>query len=270
MRDVPLIDAHTHRLFSAPEYETLQITAGVCGTDESDWTTILSAETSGKHPVVPFIGIHPWRISPVADSASAKALSDSLATIEQLLDNPSRIRGIGEIGLDKSSTFRATLPLQIEIFRQQLSIAIRKRLPVAIHCVKAWDELLAVLASENPRDTPLIFHSFYGSAPLVRKLSTWNSFFSIRSEGKTASAIKGCAQLRTWHREMVQGELPFPLLHRLLLETDLEATSDLPSTLYRTLLECTYTEAARCLCVPLDELREVVNHNFQRCIGLTA
>ena len=79
----------------------------------------------------------------------------------------SRVVAIGETGLDK----RAATPLtqQMELFRVSADLSEKHNLPLIIHCVKAWDELIALRRTLRPRQTWII-HGFRGGAEQARQL----------------------------------------------------------------------------------------------------
>lgn len=111
-------------------------------------------------------GIHPWYINNP---------EIQLALLTEAALHPSVV-AIGEAGLDKNSA--TPLQLQIEVFKEQVSLAEEIGKPVIIHCVKAWDELLAAQKSISPKQ-PWIIHGFRGNENLAKQLTSkqlWLSF----------------------------------------------------------------------------------------------
>lgn len=104
------------------------------------------------------VGIHPWYIP--------DNLEGSLVEVARLAGE-SRCVAIGEIGLDKCVS--ADWHLQEEIFRRQLALAESMGLPVVIHCVRAWSELLHILKTEKTA-VPCIIHGFRGKPDLAWQL----------------------------------------------------------------------------------------------------
>jgi TatD DNase family protein len=80
------------------------------------------------------IGIHPWYI--VEDR-----IDIDLQIIESKLKNESCI-AIGECGLDK----RIEIPMALQqmVFEKQLALAEIYQKPVIIHCVGAFQEIIAI------------------------------------------------------------------------------------------------------------------------------
>lgn len=102
------------------------------------------------------IGIHPWD----AD------LKISFSEFESIIQNQNCL-AIGECGLDKLKG--PDLEIQKTIFISQLDLAVKYQLPVIIHCVKAFDELIEVCQPYHLK-VPLIIHGFNKSSQLAKQL----------------------------------------------------------------------------------------------------
>lgn len=100
-------------------------------------------------------GIHPW----FADR-------EALALLRVYAEHP-QVVAIGETGLDRLSSVSWTL--QEELFTRQIQLAGEVRKPLIIHCVKAWQELMAIRKIAAP-DIPWIIHGFRGNAFLATQL----------------------------------------------------------------------------------------------------
>lgn len=94
-------------------------------------------------------GVHPWY---TAD------FTDKLEALIQLAENK-KIVAIGECGLDVHSGKFAE---QKTIFRMQIAISEKYQLPIIIHCVKSFNELIRIHKSINPTQ-PWIIHGFNAS-----------------------------------------------------------------------------------------------------------
>lgn len=103
------------------------------------------------------IGIHPWYIT------------DEDYQWDLLLQEIEckNVVALGEAGLDKLSA--VDLSRQICIFRKQAVLAQERNLPLIIHCVKAWDELLQVYKEIKP-DNDWIIHGFRGNGIQAKQL----------------------------------------------------------------------------------------------------
>ncbi|MCX8157991.1 MAG: TatD family hydrolase [Verrucomicrobiae bacterium] len=202
----PLVDVHLHLqddFLSARLDEILHLarTAGVQGfinngAEESDWPQVLAQ--SRAHPaIVPCFGLHPWYVGARSPQW--------LETLEQHLDAvPS---AVGEIGLDRWKEPRDEAA-QEEVFRAQLAVARRRRLPAMIHCVRAWGWLMDVLRDEPPLPAGFLLHAYGGPAELIQPLAEMGAYFSYG--GSTLDERK----------KLRRETLPLIPPDRLLLETD--------------------------------------------------
>jgi TatD DNase family protein len=111
-------------------------------------------------------GIHPW----FSDG------SEELFTLLKKNVEDSDVVAIGEIGLDRLKG--PDIAKQIAVFRKQIELAIEVRKPVIIHCVKAWDEMIA-LYKEYKGTVPWIIHGYRGNPEQTRQLSKVGFKFSL-------------------------------------------------------------------------------------------
>ena len=103
-------------------------------------------------------GIHPWYIPAHPE--------ETLKELDRLAASPF-CKAIGEAGLDKFVS--TSLSLQRELFVRQAELAAAHRLPVIVHCVKAWDELLSA-RKDIPAAAVCIIHGFRGKPQLAESL----------------------------------------------------------------------------------------------------
>ncbi len=163
------------------------------------WERLLSMRGPG---VAVALGIHPQllpEIDPREDAAN-------LARLDRLLGAGGAI-ALGECGLDRPAAAGAPLERQAEVLRGQMRLARRHRLPVLLHCLKAHDVLMEVLAEEPPTFGGVL-HSFSGSADQVKKYASLGLHFSFAGPVTYEGAKKPIAAAR---------EVPTGLL---LVETD--------------------------------------------------
>lgn len=163
------VDIHTHRRTSPPD--TLCLYSG-------------RFPESGPPPsVLYWAGIHPW------DAGSAGG--ETFAALEAL--GAPGLAGIGEIGLDFSRR-EVDSARQREVFVRQLDLAVRRRLPVCLHVVRAHNEVLSLLKNYAGRLPAVIVHGFVGSPQLARSyldLGACLSFgFGTFASPRTAEALK--------------------------------------------------------------------------------
>lgn len=112
-------------------------------------------------PAISFysIGIHPWYID-------EQRLESDLLIIESKLQEPNCL-ALGECGLDK----RIEIPLELQqmVFEKQLLLAQKQNKPVVIHCVAAFQEVIAT--KKRLRITvPMIIHGFSKNKQVAKGL----------------------------------------------------------------------------------------------------
>lgn len=111
---------------------------------------------SDKLPVYTSIGIHPWFLTEENAESQWKAL-------QKQVSHPS-VLAIGEGGLDKLKG--PDMELQVKILKQQVALSEKKSLPLIIHCVKAFNELIQLKKELRPHQ-PWIIHGFRGKEALA-------------------------------------------------------------------------------------------------------
>ena len=141
-------DAHSHLPEADarhPDYFRV-----VCGTCESDWEAVLAHAASDER-VIPMLGLHPWFV--------AEASPEWAPRLESLLR--SHPAGVGECGLDFAGK-GADRSAQEAAFRLQLRLAHGLHRPIALHGVRAWGRLVALLREEGVPPAAMV-HAFSGS-----------------------------------------------------------------------------------------------------------
>lgn len=103
-------------------------------------------------------GIHPWYVPEDYERA--------LTELSACVQSPHCVT-LGEAGLDKCCD--TPFPLQQEVFLRQLEMAGSFGLPVTVHCVRAWGELLEV-RKKSHSPAPCVIHGFRGGPVLARQL----------------------------------------------------------------------------------------------------
>lgn len=166
-------------------------------------------EVARRYPgfCYPMIGLHP-------ENLPARPL-DVVLSIEDRLAHDNPYIAVGEIGLDFYwDSSRAEE--QVEVFRRQLQLALRFRLPVMIHCRKAHRELLALLSEFKPAALRGVFHCFSGSIEQAQELLAYPNF---------CLGIGGVVTFKNAKLPSVLASIP---LERVVLETDSPYMSPVP------------------------------------------
>jgi len=146
------------------------------------------------------LGIHPHDATTATDAA--------LAEVEALCRADSRIRGVGEAGLDYYYDL-SPRDVQRKAFAAQAELARSLNLPLVIHCRDAiYDTLRILLDQGMSRSWPVLWHCFGGDADLAREILSHG--WHISAPGPVS--YRKSADLRAAVAEIS--------LDRLLLETD--------------------------------------------------
>ena len=168
------------------------------------------------------VGIHPWH-----------ALDNDLSAIEPAVAD---VDAIGEIGLD----YACDVPreVQITLFRAQLALAERYEKAVVLHCVRAFEEVMKVLAEYRLK--AVIFHGFIGSVEQAQRAITQGFYLSFGE--RTFRSPKSIEAMRSTP------------LSQLFVETD-EST---------TPIEKIYAQLAELRGISVAELIAATEENFRR------
>lgn len=173
-------------------------------------------------------GLHPWYANQLSLQALSVAL-DQDALNEKLV-------AFGETGLDK--VCKIPMLLQKDVFELHLKKGEEYNKPVILHCVKAWDELMEILANYS---TMNILHGFNGSIQLTERLIENEFHFSIgKAILNPSSKIQSAIHL-----------IPFS---SLFCETD---TSDIS-------IQAIYHGISERLKISEEDLRSIIYDNYTR------
>lgn len=204
------IDIHTHRAV--------------------DGVTSLLSCPAGREPEpgVPFsTGVHPW-------DAASDDVPAALARLET-----TGAAAIGEIGLDYAKDVDRAL--QQDVLRAQLPIAQKRGLPVVLHCVRAYDDMLRILGEYSLK--AVIFHSYVGSPQQTARITGKGYYISAGpvslGSPKTREALRAAP------------------LDRLFAETDDSGAR----------IGDVYASMAVVLGIGEEKLAEAIGHNYKTIFG---
>ena len=179
------------------------------------------------------IGIHPWFI--VEDRLEA-----DLAIMDSKLQENNCL-AVGECGLDK----RIEIPFELQqtVFERQLLLAEQYKKPVVIHCVAAFQELIAI-KKKLKISVPFLIHGYSKNEQVAKELVANGCYISF---GKNL--------LR-----MPQLESVFCTISndKFFLETDTDE---------QTIHEV-YELAAQYKELSVSQIKELVNTNFKNVFGV--
>lgn len=122
-------------------------------------------------------GIHPWAIGDKWES--------EFATITKIAKEDNVV-AIGECGLDTLKS-PATIELQKEIFKAHIRLSELLKKPLIIHCVKAYDILIALRRESAPQQAWII-HGFRGKPEFAEQLVKAGFYISLGEKFNPSSA----------------------------------------------------------------------------------
>ena len=146
---IPFVNIHTH--FSKRDENVVSIQ----NFSQNEWEK--DSFTEGGQ--LASVGLHPWFLTKENAETDFKKLT-------QLVDNQN-IVAIGECGLDKLRG--ESLDFQTTIFTKQIQLAESIQKPVIIHCVRAFNEVIALKKKLKPT-VPMIIHGFNKGETILKEL----------------------------------------------------------------------------------------------------
>jgi TatD DNase family protein len=207
-----MIDTHSHiyaEEFDADRNEALERawSAGVelmilPDIDSTSRERMFTLAQEQPNRCLAMAGLHPTSVN---DNPQWQSELDA---VEKLLhDAPTKLCGVGEIGLDLywSQEFYRE---QREVLHAQIELALQHDMPVVIHTRSAYCEMLDAISTYRGRGLRGVFHAFADSADTARKLERMGEF---------RFGIGGVVTFKNSGLDKVVSELPLELI---LLETD--------------------------------------------------
>ena len=160
---------------------------------------------------IPMMGLHPTSVN------DNPAWREELALVEKYLEESpvGEFCAVGEIGLDLywSRDFREE---QMEAFEQQIELALRYDLPIAVHTRSAWEEMCEVMEGFRGRGVRGVFHAFSDGLATYERL---------RECGDFIFGVGGVVTFKKSPLAEVVREIP---LEELVLETDCPYLTPVP------------------------------------------
>lgn len=202
-----LFDTHTHfddEKFDEDRYEMINkahdsgvdlILNAAADIESSRAGVLLSKEFDFIYSSV---GFHP--------SVAKDVTMDMFSEIETLAKNP-KVVAIGEAGLDYYYD-DSPRDIQKDIFRKQIELAKRLKLPIIVHDRDAHEDTINILKEANAKECGGVLHCFSGSVEMAKTILTMGLYISVGGVVTFKNAKK-----------LVEVVKYIPM-DRLLLETD--------------------------------------------------
>lgn len=137
---------------------------------------------------------------------ASEMTTEDLKWLEQLSIHP-KVVAIGEIGLDYYWD-TSSKEIQQQVFRNQIQLAKKSKLPVIVHNRDAHQDVVNILKEENASEIGGIMHCFSGSWETARQCLDMNFYISFGGP----ITFKNARQPKE-----VLAQVP---IDRLLIETD--------------------------------------------------
>jgi len=212
---IPFIDIHTHQTVFSEEIIPIQ--------------SYFLQDVKFQHLSSPFTaGIHPWHAEYFQVGQINNMLND--------LKDQKQCIAVGESGFDKKSEI--DFNKQKEAFEIQLTFAEDHNMPMIIHNVGAWNEIIDY---KKCSDIPFILHHYRGNHEITKQLLRLDCYFSFGNY-----LLQGNSSTKEILRKIP--------IERLFFETD-DSQTDLKSI---------YKSAAEILIIPVDDLKEQIFSNFNQ------
>ena len=170
------------------------------------------------------VGIHPW-------------MAEKEAFDEAIFDNAVTI---GEIGLDFACDVNRDI--QERVFRAQLAQAEKRNMPVILHCVRAFEPIMKILAEYSLR--AVIFHGFIGSVQQAKRAIDAGYYLSFGPN--TFRSPKTIAALQSTPE------------YRLFAETDDSGEA----------IENVYSKIAQTRGISVEELKGIIENNYNKIFNI--
>ena len=154
-----------------------------------------------KYPFT--FGLHPWWLKSEKNSDDFMRIVQEIISGKYGTETADNFLGIGECGLDRLKG--AEWGLQKRILAQVAEFSCEHNLPLVLHCVKAYPEILALRKSVKC-DTDWAVHGFNGNLVEAKKLVEKNIKLSFGGRLLTSEKLR-----------RIFSEIP---LSMIFLETD--------------------------------------------------
>lgn len=138
---------------------------------------------------------------------------EDLAWIESLAAHP-KVVGIGETGLDYYWD-KSPKDIQQELFRKQIRLAQKVKLPIIIHNRDATADVVRILREEKAEKTGGIMHCFGGSVETAKECIAMNFMISLGGPVtfKNAKMPKEIATVISLDHLLIETDAPYLAPH---------------------------------------------------------
>ncbi|MDF2037330.1 TatD family hydrolase [Cytobacillus oceanisediminis] len=138
---------------------------------------------------------------------------DDLQWIEELSSHP-KVVALGEMGLDYYWD-KSPKDIQQEVFRKQIRLAKKVKLPIVIHNREATADIVEILKEEGAGEVGGIMHCFSGSPEIAKECVDMNFFISLGGPVtfKNAKKPKEVADVIPLEKLLIETDCPYLTPH---------------------------------------------------------
>ncbi|GAB2563915.1 TatD family hydrolase [Gracilibacillus alcaliphilus] len=136
-----------------------------------------------------------------------------LAWLEELSNHP-KVVALGEMGLDYHWD-KSPKDIQKEVFRKQIRLAKKVKLPIIIHNREATEDIVEILQEEDAKEVGGIMHCYNDSVEYVDSCLEMNFYISLGGPVtfKNANLPKEVAKYVPADRLLIETDCPFLAPH---------------------------------------------------------
>lgn len=138
---------------------------------------------------------------------------DHLKWLEELASHP-KVVALGEMGLDYHWD-KSPKDVQKEVFRKQIRLAKKVKLPIIIHNREASQDIIDILKEEGAHEVGGIMHCFSGSVEIAKQCIDMNFYISLGGPVtfKNAKKPKEVAKAVPLDRLLIETDCPYLAPH---------------------------------------------------------
>ncbi len=182
---------------------------------------------------------------------------EDLVWLEQVAAHP-KVVALGEMGLDYHWD-KSPQDIQKEVFRKQITLAKKLKLPIIIHNRDATQDIINILKEESAEEIGGIMHCYSGSVEVAKECLDLNFYISLGGPVTFKNAKRP---------KEVAMETP---LDRLLIETDCPYLAPHPYRGKRNepaFVKLVAEQIAELRGIYFDEVSQATTANAKRVFGI--
>ena len=196
------------------------------------------------------VGIHPHEV---------EKDGDNFKYLTKLFDNPNKIIGVGETGLDYYYK-KSCKNKQIDLFEKHIDLAKIKKVPIIVHTRSADIDTYDIIKKKiNNSNLKFLIHCFSGNLEFCKKLLDLNCYISFSGiiTFKKSQQLRDIAKIVPMDKILVETDSPY------LTPEPLRGKSNNPANV-KYVAEC----LANLKNISLKEISEITTDNFLKLFNL--